>query len=451
MSAATWKIDAAKAGPGNIDKAPPGTPKRAGWSVEKVADATAGVILSGLNEGESNPIPVVIPKAGTYRVWVRHYHTPGKYTSFYVLFRDSLGQSLDFHNIDFKPNVATAKPEAAESPAAKDAKPGFVWTSFDITFERPMEGTLSFGPTMGLANGKIGIDCVIITDEKSFDPVKADVAKIGSDAGAMQPQTPPAGMQPAPVITAHSSFFAGETDPEKQYMLAFLNQGPTYHDYAWAVQMGGNFDHGWSNGSSRYGIGTEAIADYGYMNANIAKSIPEPAGRFVNSEGKMGKNFSISYEPFRKAYMEAMVKNLGDLKDNTDIKVFGASDEGSGYFDYGDAAKAGFHSWLNQKFGSIEKLNTLWNSQYKSFDEIPLPQKPTEKDNKALWFAFREFSGLELANFIAAKAKVIRDHDPLHRHSTSQSSCLEINSATFTAGGPMDFEDVINVGFAHEP
>ncbi|MEO8205066.1 MAG: beta-galactosidase [Chthoniobacterales bacterium] len=448
-SAVTWKVEAEKAGEGSIEKVLKGEAPQRSWVIEKVGEASDGSILSGLANAETHPIPVVIPKAGTYKIWVRHYHTQGKYTSFYVLFRDSIGQAVDFRRVDFKPHVGTAKPIPVEE-APKDAKPQFVWSSFDMTFDQPMEGTLSFGPTMGLADGKMGVDCVVLTDDKTFDPAKADIAKVAADPGAMQPQTPPAGMQPAPVITAHSSFFTGEPDFNKQFVLAIINQTPTYRDYAWAVQMGGNFDHGWSNGSGKYGIGTEVVADYGYMNRDIGVAIPEPTGRFVNSEGKMGKNFSYSYKPFLKAYSEAMAKKIPNIDD--DAKVFVASDEGSGYYDYSDAAKEAFHAWLKQRFGSIEKLNALWRVEYKSFDEIPLPQAPKEGDsNKASWFAFREFSGLAYANFIAMKTKTLRDNDPKHRHSTSQSSCLTINSPAFTAGGPMDFEDMINIAFGEEP
>ncbi|MEO6846308.1 MAG: beta-galactosidase [Chthoniobacterales bacterium] len=426
------------------------------WTIEKVADAIDGSILSGYADGETHPIPVVIPTAGTYRVWVRHYHTEGVYTSFYVLFRDSLGQAVDYHNIDFKPQrqVGTAKPSSQPepTPATITAKPQFVWTSFDITFEHPTEGTLSFGNALGASGGKLGIDCVVITDDKAFDPAKTDVAKIGSDAGTLQAQTPPAGMQPAPVITANSAFFAGESDPEKQFDFAFINQGPTYRDYAWAVQMGSNFDHGWNNGSAKYGISSEISAEYGYLVAQkFAQTIPAPTGRFVNADGKVSpSNFSLSYEPFRKATVQEMASHLGNFIQDEDAKNIMISNEGSGYFDYGDAAKDAYHKWLAQRFNTIDNLNSLWNTKFKSFDEIILPQSPKETDNKANWFAFREFSGLEFANSIADEGRVAREFNGRKLHATSQSSCLEINSPNFTSGGPMDFEDVVNVGFANE-
>ncbi|MEO6054186.1 MAG: beta-galactosidase [Chthoniobacterales bacterium] len=465
MSASTWKIGAAKAGEGSIQKILPGQPIIPNWTIEKVADSIEGEILSGHADGETHPIPVIIPKAGTYRVWVRHYHTDGGYTSFNVVFRDELGQVVDFHNVDFRPQaqVGTAKPEllpvgkpappvAAATPAV--GTPKFVWTSFDITFEHPTEGTLSFGNALGVVNSKLGIDCIVITDDKAFDPAKTDVAKLGADGGPVQPQAAPAGMQPAPVLTAHSSFFAGELDQEKRFEFSFINQQSTYRDYAWAVQMGGNYDHGWPNGSTKYGIDTEISADYGYLVAQkFGQTVASPTGRFVNADGKViASNFSLSYEPYMKASMEEMNAHLGSFIQDPDAKNIMVSDEGSGYFDYGDAAKEAYHKFLAQRFGTIGNLNTLWKppTPYKSFEEIILPQSPAETDNKANWFAFREFSGLEFVKGIAGRAKVAREFNGRKLHATSQSSCLGINSPHFTANGPMDFEDVINIGFAGE-
>ncbi|MEO8205067.1 MAG: beta-galactosidase, partial [Chthoniobacterales bacterium] len=456
LSATTWKIEAEKAGSGSIDKILPSQPPVPTWKVEQIAEAVDGAILGGTASAETNPIPVVIPKAGTYKVWVRHYNTPGKYTSFYVLFRDSIGQGVGSHNVDFRQhaNLGTAKPmEYVATSESTDTKPQFVWSSFEMTFEHPMEGTISFGPSKGEEGGKLGVDCVILTDDKAFDPAKADVAKLGSDSGTVKEPTPPAGMQAAPVITAHSSFFAGESDPMKRFSFAFVNQSSSYRDYAWGVQMGANHDHGWQNGSSKHGVDIEISADYGYLVAQkFTPRIPAPTGRFVNADGKVSDtNFSLSYEPFQKASTDEMTARLPNFLQDEDAKIVRISDEGSGYFDYGDAAKEVFHKWLAQRLGTIANLNTLWNTDYKNFGEIPLPQKPKETDNKAAWFAFREFSGLEYVNAVAEKGKVARAYSGKKVHCTSQSSCLSLNSPTFTTGGPLDFEDLINIAFANEP
>ncbi|MEO6846457.1 MAG: beta-galactosidase, partial [Chthoniobacterales bacterium] len=423
------------------------------WIVEKLADASEGSIL-GVKAGgstESYPIPVVIPHAGTYHVWVRYQHTQGKFTSFYVLFRNNLKQAVDFHNIDFKPIVGSAKPEPSPTPEApKDAKPELVWSSFDITFETPMDATLSFGPSYGLVNGKLGVDCIIITDDKSFDPAKADLTKIAADPGLKQPQTPPAGMQPAPLVVSNSSFFAGESNPDNRFLFAFINQFATYHNYAWEVQMGANYDHGWFNGSTEFGISNSVGAPYGYIDRELTKSTPSPTGRAVNAEGKVSAGFSLSYEPYRKFYLEKMASDLQNFKDDKSAINARIIQEYSGSFDYSNSAKTAFHQWLTKRFTTIDKLNVLWNSHYKNFDDIPLPQAPKSTDNKALWFAFREFSGLEYTNFIAEKSRVLHESKDRHWPADSQASDLSVLAPTFTTEAPMDFEDLITTSFANE-
>ncbi|MEO8206022.1 MAG: beta-galactosidase [Chthoniobacterales bacterium] len=218
--------------------------------------------------------------------------------------------------------------------------------------------------------------------------------------------------------------------------------------------MGSNSDHGWNNGSTKHGVNTDVGVDGSYATRlKMALEIPEPTGRFAGPDGKVStKYFSLSYEPYTKAALEETARRLPDFVQDPDATNVMISNESSGSFDYGPDATKAFHKWLADRFTTIDKLNTLWRTQYKSFDEIPLPLMPEENstENKAAWFAFREFSGLKFVEHIAASAKVMRDYPGRKLHASSQSSCLTINSPTFTSGGPMDFEDLINVGFAGE-
>ena len=44
----------------------------------------------------------------------------------------------------------------------------------------------SFGPAGGLATGKQGVDCVIVSDDSSFNPNKNDWSKLPSEPGPTQ-------------------------------------------------------------------------------------------------------------------------------------------------------------------------------------------------------------------------------------------------------------------------
>ena len=86
-SADTWWIEMEKAGDGDANEGRAGW-SRPAWKVESAEEASGGAYLGGMVwlGAESHSVPTPFPRAGTYRVWVRHYQTTGKPTSFYVLF-----------------------------------------------------------------------------------------------------------------------------------------------------------------------------------------------------------------------------------------------------------------------------------------------------------------------------------------------------------------------------
>ncbi|MEO6846729.1 MAG: alpha-amylase family protein, partial [Chthoniobacterales bacterium] len=452
LHAETWKIEAEKAGDGSINKVlPADQPPAATWVIKKVPEASEGALLGGVASGESHPIPLRIPQAGKYYIWVRHYTTAGKPSSITIVFRDQNSEVVAAKQLDFQPRLLTAKILKPESPAPANAKPTLVWSHFETTFERPMEGSLSFGMASGVTTGTPGIDAVVISDDAAFSPEKTDVAKLPAEPGPLQTTAIPAGMKPAQPVTDYSGFFAGISDPAKRFEIGVANASSLFIDYAWLTQLGINHDHGWTNGSTKYGIDVLANPFTGYKTPELAKAVPAPTGRYVNANGQAASFFSRSYKPYRDAYLKQLAEMTLHFKDRDDVSSFMLIAEDGGPLDYSDASKQEFHKWLPTRFESIAKLNELWRTNYKSFDEIPIPQPPKETENKAPWFAFREFSGLVMANAYAEQAKVIVDTDPKHRNCSSQASCLHVQSPGFTSTGSVDFEDLINIAFANQP
>lgn len=450
--AAAWRIEAERARDGDLIRPYPApTYKSPTWKVLQAPDASAGGYLGGGIDGESHPVPVRIPHAGSYRIWVRHYATPGAFTSFTVLFRDEIGSVVDCHSLDFQPYLQTARQEPARTPAAPGTAnapaAAFVWSDYMAVFERPMDGALAFGSAWGLTGGKPGVDCVIISDDAAFDPRKVDLATLPVESTPKVAPAPPKGLHSAAVFDVNSAFFSGEPDPRLRYRMGIVNSPSLYVDYPWLVQLGINCDHGYFNGSTAYGISTMIFP--GATLAGFGRETPAPIGRAANVEGK-ATGWSYSYMPYRQAYLKEMAENILLFKDWKEITQFRIQDESSGRFDYGDTAREAFHRWLAGRYGAIDKLNALWRTTYADFAQIPLPTTPKETDNKAPWFAFREFSGLEWVNFVAEQARVVREVDPAHRPCASQASCLSLNSPYFTLNGPMDIEDLIDIGFAGE-
>ncbi|MDP6503612.1 MAG: beta-galactosidase, partial [Planctomycetota bacterium] len=449
----TWRIEAELAGDGNVQKVVPRIKKLViRWKFVQAEDASHGAFMGGMLTNETHPIACRIPHAGTYRVWVRHYKTIGKPTSFFILFRDDIKSSAGLRNIDFfvrSRNVTALPQNIPEAP--EDAKPEWAWTSCEYVFERPMEATVSFGRAGGITTGKQGIDCVIVSDDLTFDPKKVDWKQLPIKPGPMQTLKSPRGMSPAPPLKMRSSFFAGAQHRDDQIKLCIVHAYNLYRDYPFTLQLGFNRDRGWHAGSVEYGVQTQTRPSLGYTALDLMRSIPSPEGRRVNAAGKVSKKFSNSYEPFRKAVIEEHKEEMTAYFDMEEMERWVAIGESGGMFDYSDPSRDRFHKYLKKRFGTIEKLNELWRTKHESFARIPLPKTPKPEDNKAPWFAFREFRSLEEATLVGEKVRLLRELDPKKRPVTSQASCLHINSPWFTSTGPFDFEEMINVGFADSP
>jgi len=84
---------------------------------------------------------------------------------------------------------------------------------------------------------------------------------------------------------------------------------------------------------------------------------------------------------------------------------------------YSDDALAGFRKWCEQRYGTIENLNTLWGNvfwsmEYGSFEQIPLPMLSVTELNPAHRLAFWRFSSDQVASFNKAQADIIRKYAP---------------------------------------
>lgn len=449
----TWRLEAEAAGEGTIQKPPVAShrPYTIHLKVMDTEDASGGQYLGGQRfDGETHPLATRIPHAGNYRVWVRHYKTLGKPTSLFVLVRDDIRASAGLRRFDFVPRAKnlTALPRpAVEAP--EDAQPVWAWESADYTFERPMDASVSFGAGHGESSGNLGIDCVVISDDLSYDPRKSDWAKLPSEPGAPEPVTPPKGFQPAPVFTTHSSFFAGAPDRDDQIMLTLVQGYAACYDYPTMLQWGFNRTRG-HGGSVEYGIQvqTSTSAPY-YRTLELLREVPSPEGRRTGYDGTVReKRFSLAYEPYRKAYHEAMLKGIAAYNDRPEVERFSVMGEAGGVFDYADVNRDGFHRWLEKHFGSIKKLNECWRTEYESFDDVPLPQRPEGDENKAAFFAFRKYNSELTSEQVAENVAAVNAADKHGRQATCQLSCLHINSPWFTSSGCIDFEDVVNIAMA---
>jgi beta-galactosidase len=84
---------------------------------------------------------------------------------------------------------------------------------------------------------------------------------------------------------------------------------------------------------------------------------------------------------------------------------------------YSGAARDGFRRWLADRYGDVDRLNhawgnVFWSMEYRSFDEIDLPNLTVTEANPAHRLDFRRFSSDQVVSFNAAQVSILRRASP---------------------------------------
>jgi len=428
-----------------------------GWQIQQESTASGGALLTaGAQDAlaESGGVKVLFPAAGRYWIWVRYQDTTNEaHGSFYTLVRSESGEVVAMDKLDFIPRLPTERPylktENVTTNRIADEK--YFWECFPVIAERSFQGTLHFGGIVhGGKTAPRRIDCAVLTDQPNFNPVKDNWKSLaGFSSQLIWKPASPKGLQAAKGFPMNSAFFAGITDPRRQFKMGLGYNAAIYHDDARFIELGFNRTHG-GNGSAQYGIWTMAGANvYEKMNAAQAKQYPSPQGRFVNSTGEVGKSWSFFFQPLQDGLPERAKEIIEPQIDNPTIESWRIVAESGGYLDYSELAQNAFHQWLAQKYQDISRLNQLWGTSYKNFDEVQPPKDSQE--NKAAWFAFLEFNGEAFAKIVHRQAEAVRQADPKQRELTEQLSDLDLLAAKFKAMRPMNWEQFIDIALKDVP
>lgn len=84
---------------------------------------------------------------------------------------------------------------------------------------------------------------------------------------------------------------------------------------------------------------------------------------------------------------------------------------------FSPAAREAFREWLAGRYGDIASLNeawgnVFWSMEYRSFDEVELPNLTVTEANPAHWLAFRRFSSDQVIAFNRAQVDILRELSP---------------------------------------
>jgi beta-galactosidase len=84
---------------------------------------------------------------------------------------------------------------------------------------------------------------------------------------------------------------------------------------------------------------------------------------------------------------------------------------------FSNTAREGFRRWCGQRYPDIDTLNAAWGNvfwsmEYRSFDEIELPNLTVTEANPAHWLAFRRFASDEVIAFNRVQTDILRRLSP---------------------------------------
>lgn len=132
------------------------------------------------------------------------------------------------------------------------------------------------------------------------------------------------------------------------------------------------------------------------------------------------RHYCFSHLGYRDAcarIVEALAKRYGDH----DALVAWQTDNEYGCHNttlsYSQAARDGFRDWLAQNYQSPDALNrawgnVFWSMEYRSFDEIELPNLTVTEPNPAHVMDFRRYASDQVVAFNRRQTEIIRRHSP---------------------------------------
>jgi len=115
------------------------------------------------------------------------------------------------------------------------------------------------------------------------------------------------------------------------------------------------------------------------------------------------------------------------------------------YICYCERSQQMFRNWLEDRHGTLERLNQAWGTQYGSFQEIAAPPvehaRPLPGTDRALWYDWASFNQDRFSDYLVWVKSIIRRFDPVTPLAAGGSSSMLVGS-NGTSG--IDEEQIIN-------
>ena len=418
-----------------------------------------------LNEKAS--FPVSVKESGKYKFWIKFHTSKDKFTNLAVRIDAPTGEPIRYERIDYAHGLKSYMPYK-EKRIVRPSGP--MLYSFDIAFEYPGVYTVRTDTVSGAVWQKDRpphqIESVWISNDTKFHPEKNP--QISGSAAQI---SPPSGFIPAREHPLNIALNTGITDEKKRFKSTIHQNYPVFFNSALLIDTGCTFeqnnygitdDKGTGLKGSHYlrqGPVRELAQKYPMPNAKKGETFI-PVGRKANADGKYWNEWSFSFDEANESAYQQDLKEVqkllhSPLNERTDS--WAIAWEVGGTYDYGESSVKAYRKYLQDKYGTLEKLNSVWHTAYKSFEEIVPAKRDDCVGEKKLQDAFkraretanfidfREFCSREYAKVIARRVKASKS-DPLKRPISTQFANLDLNAVEWSAWRPLDCEDLMRIG-----
>lgn len=412
------------------------------WKHVKIKEASDVNLLTG--SGESGYIPFTVTSPGRHSIWLRIYTDKDRAANMLAIVRAPNGEAVCAERIDAPIHWLNPAKPYLEHKISREA--GFRFCRFETVFEYPGAYSINLSNAVTREGGRRLVESIYVSNDAAFDPaVKPAVSTVPPQAVAKVP----AGFLPAKVYPLHVSLYTGIEDAKRRFKAGLIQNGAIYLDPSAMVLMGVTHQQGiFGNEKINCGLLTFRWAPHADNSSAFVKSIKSPEGRFVNAEGTVGSGFSLSWDPALQDALangrERMLKSIADKAIDKTIGAWCICGEAGGNLDYSPYSVDKFRIWLKNKYGTIERLNSAWRSDFKDFAAIYPAKSPEEK--KTNWLEFRDFSSKLFATVMAQSVKAVNSVDPMKRPATTQLSNLDLFASDYARFRPHNFEDMILIG-----
>lgn len=164
-------------------------------------------------------------------------------------------------------------------------------------------------------------------------------------------------------------------------------------------------------------LGTPTAAPPKWLVDSMPDMLPVDANGRVRGFGSR-RHYCFSHQGYRRECARIVTALAQRFGENPGVKAWQTDNEYGCHdtvLSYSPAARNGFRDWLARKYQSPQALNrawgtVFWSMEYRSFDEIELPDMAVTESNPAHRLDFRRYSSDQVISFNRLQADIIRKH-----------------------------------------